>query len=111
LHSNEIDERLWRDEKHDDSRISAPRRIIRCKKLPDPFSISPRDKVPDTLLMSVCRVFSPVLTHLSKSFNPIEEVGLQVVSGPLVPYPVNSGHNFFNCLQHPIFDFLLQHSK
>jgi hypothetical protein len=46
-----------------------------------------------------------------KSFNPIEEDGLQVVQGQLVAYPVKSGHNVLNRLKHPILDFLLQHSK
>jgi hypothetical protein len=46
-----------------------------------------------------------------KSFNPIEEDGLHVFQGQLVLYPVNSGHDFFNGLKHPIVDFLLQYSK
>jgi hypothetical protein len=43
-----------------------------------------------------------------KSFDSIEEDGLQVFQGRLIPYPVNSDHNFFNRLKDLIFAFLLQ---
>jgi hypothetical protein len=48
---------------------------------------------------------------LFKSFNPIEEDGLQVVQGQLIADPVKGGHNVLNRLKHPILDFLLQQSK
>jgi hypothetical protein len=89
--------------------------IVQCftfakHKSPDP-STSPCDKDSDNIFMSICVTFSPMFTDSFKSFNSIEEDGLQVVQSQLVPYPVKSGHNFCNHLKHPILDFLLQHSK
>jgi hypothetical protein len=73
--------------------------------------MSPCNKNQDDLLMSICVVFSLMLNDPFKSFNPIEEDGRQIVQGEPVPYPVNSGQNFFNWLKHPILDRLLQQSK
>jgi hypothetical protein len=55
--------------------------------------------------MCVGVVFTLMLNHSFQSFNPIEEDGLQVIQRPLVPYPVNGGHHFFNRLKYPILDF------
>jgi hypothetical protein len=52
-----------------------------------------------------------MLTDSFKSFNPIEEDGLQIVQGQLVLYPVKSGYDFFNRLKQSILDFLFQYSK
>jgi hypothetical protein len=52
-----------------------------------------------------------MLNEPFNSFSQIEEAGLQVFQDQLAPYPVNSSHNSFNRLKHPIFDILLQYSK
>jgi hypothetical protein len=46
-----------------------------------------------------------------KSFDSIEEDGLQVFQSRIIPYPMNSDRDFFNRLKCLILAFLLQQSK
>jgi hypothetical protein len=88
--------------------------IFLCRRAVKSSQASPIlswDRDSDNLLISVCVVFSSMLTHPFKSFSPIKADGLQVVQDQLVPSPVNGGHHFFNRLKHPILDFLLQNSE
>jgi hypothetical protein len=59
-----------------------------CKKFPI-TTISSCEKDLDNLLMSVCVIFALMVNDSFKSFNPIEEDGLQVFQGQLVSYAMN----------------------
>jgi hypothetical protein len=80
-----------------------------CKK----FSAltSPYEKDSDDLSIPINVVFSPMLNDPLKTFNPIEEDGLQVFQCQALLYGFYSGDNLFHCLKRPVFHLVLQHSK